>query len=258
MRATSTFDHAILFGAFCTFSGIIFLYGEADPLKRWLSVGVCGFGALLSFSSSALMALSIVMAVYMYGYAMRRYSWRWGLFLALAFVPVVAISVGSAKPLSWILSHLTLDPESGFFRLMIWDAAIQRISESPLVGYGFNLLNSQILDATVNSVWLVMALRFGLPMVVLMLIWSVAAWRLAPRLPSAVVHDSIVDRLAMGFTMVLLMFMFIGLTVHFWNFIWIFWGLCIGARASIYEWSLGSARSLAPTRRLIISGRMAR
>ena len=29
----------------------------------------------------------------------------------------------------------------------------------------------------------------------------------------------------------------IGLTVHFWNYMWIFWGICLGVRASLREWS---------------------
>jgi len=48
--------------------------------------------------------------------------------------------------------------------------------------------------------------------------------------------------MATGFTMVLGMFMFVGLTVHFWNYMWISWGLCIGTRASVREWFLTQAR----------------
>jgi hypothetical protein len=40
-----------------------------------------------------------------------------------------------------------------------------------------------------------------------------------------------------GFSVVLTMFVFLGLTVHFWASIWLFWALCIGIRASIAEYS---------------------
>jgi hypothetical protein len=33
--------------------------------------------------------------------------------------------------------------------------------------------------------------------------------------------------------------MFAGLTVDFWNYTWMFWGLCIGIRASLRELSMG-------------------
>ena len=38
-----------------------------------------------------------------------------------------------------------------------------------------------------------------------------------------------------AFTLVLLMFMFTGLTVHFWKSMLMFWGLCLGIRASLRE-----------------------
>jgi hypothetical protein len=92
-----------------------------------------------------------------------------------------------------------------------------------------------------------------------MLLWNLAEWKLPPRLSSAAEHGTTVSRMATAFTMVLVIFMFIGITVHFWNFVWIFWGLCIGIRASIYEWSLGSARGLAtPAQLRLVSGQMAR
>ena len=52
-----------------------------------------------------------------------------------------------------------------------------------------------------------------------------------------------------GFTLVVVMFMFIGITVHYWNNVWIFWGICIGIRASLQEEYFRSQRSLVPDRR---------
>jgi hypothetical protein len=51
-------------------------------------------------------------------------------------------------------------------------------------------------------------------------------------------NDVYVDRMSGAFTLVLLMFMFAGLTVHFWNYMWMFWGLCLGIRASLRELSI--------------------
>lgn len=242
LRSIATFDHAILYGTFCAVSATIFLYAERDPIKRMFSVGLCALGALLSLSSSALMALTIVGAAFIYDRIMRQYPWRWKMFMLLVSLPILAISALSNNPLGWVLSHLTLNPVSGYFRLMIWHAALQRISESPLVGYGFNPLHSGILDATVDSVWLVTTLRFGLPVTILMVVWNLTVWRLAPAAAPGIPRAAPLTQAATGFTMALMIFMFIGLTVHFWNYVWIFWGLCIGIRASVYEWSLGARR----------------
>lgn len=245
VRATATFDHAILFGAFCAFSAIIFLYAEANTLKRALWVGLSGYGCLLTQSSSAVMAFTIALAVYTYDCGMRHYPWRWSLFWGLVMLPVLALMALSAHPLHWILSHLTYDPASGFFRLMIWDGAIDKIAQAPFVGHGFGLLGDPILDATVDSVWLVVALRFGLPVVALLILAGMAAWHSAPHRRSGRADVAAMERMATAFTLVLAMFMFVGLTVHYWNFMWIFWGICVGIRASLREWLLLDANKPA-------------
>jgi hypothetical protein len=242
IRAMATFDHAILFGAFCAFCGMIFLYANPNSFKRALWVGLAAYGCLLSLSSSAVMAIVLAVMIYIFDRAMRRYPWRWSLLWGLAIVPLLGLSAVSQHPLHWIISHLTYDPVSGFFRLMIWDAAFEKIGQSPLVGYGFHLLGNDILDATVDSVWLVYALRFGLPAVALLILASMAAWRAVPHKPSGHPVIVVMERMSTGFTMVLGMFMFVGLTVHFWNYMWIFWGICIGTRASVREWFLTYAR----------------
>ena len=110
---------------------------------------------------------------------------------------------------------LTLDPQTGFYRIWIWNAALVYIPQSPMVGYGHELIGNAILDASVNSIWLVYSLRFGIPMVVLLVLTNIAAF--LPPKPSPVrdakgVHMA---RMSRAFTTVLLLFMFSGLTVHF-------------------------------------------
>jgi len=48
-------------------------------------------------------------------------------------------------------------------------------------------------------------------------------------------------RMSTGMTMALIMFMVVGLTAHFYNAMWIFWGICIGVRASLREYELASS-----------------
>jgi hypothetical protein len=241
VRATSTLDHAIHLGAFCSVVGIILLYSERTSLGRLVWVGICGYGCILSWSSSGLMSFLFALSAYGYDRLMKKYRWRWKAIWAVALMIFAMFFLSSNDPMSWIVSHLTLDPESGFFRFLIWEAATAKISESPLMGFGFQLFNHPILDATVDSVWLVMALRFGLPTLVLLALTNLSAMLSVKKIPSGWPGAPDMGALRTGFSMVLVMFMFIGLTVHYWNYLWIFWAICIGIRASLNEYTVGEA-----------------
>jgi O-Antigen ligase len=238
VRAASTFDHAILFGVFCASTAAILLYWERGFLRRSFAVGVCLFGCILSQSSAALIAFSIALASFTYDRLMRRYAWRWNAFWMVIGASSLAFVAVSTNPLSWIISHLTLDPQTGYFRIMIWDAALSYIAQSPITGYAYELFNNNIVDGSVDSIWLLNSLRFGVPMFFLFFLTNVTAFLPVKRQFRYGADDTYMDAMRRAFTLVLSMLMFSGLTVHFWNYMWMFWGLCIGIRASLRESSI--------------------
>jgi O-Antigen ligase len=255
VRAASTLDHAIHLGAFCSVVGIILLYSERQFLRRWLWVGICFYGCVLSWSSSGLMSFLLALGAYKYDRLMKYFSWRWSALWAVVAVVLCGFFTASNNPMSWIVSHLTLDPESGFFRFLIWDAASGKISESPWFGFGFQPFHNEILDTTVDSIWLVLALRFGLPASVLLMATNISAALLPlPRNVDENIDDEQFALICTGFTMVLVMFMFVGLTVHYWNYLWIFWGICIGIRASLSEYASAHAHRLPRVARVLGGG----
>ena len=234
VRAASTFNHPILLGVFCALTAAILLYWEKTLLRRSVAAGLCFLGCILSLSSAAFMAFSIILVAFIYDQLMRRYSWRWSAFWIMIGTLIFAVFVATAHPLNWVLSHLTLDPQTGYYRIMIWDTALTYIAQSPVIGYAYHQFNNVILDNTVDCIWLVLSLRFGVPMVVLFFLTNVAAFFPSQRnfKGTADVH---MDQMRRAFTLVLLMFMFTGLTVHFWKSMLMFWGLCLGIRASLRE-----------------------
>jgi hypothetical protein len=244
VRAASTFDHAILFGVFCALTAAILLYWEQSILRRSVAVSVCFLGCMLSQSSGALMAFLIALLAYAYDQSMKRYSWRWGAFWLVVGTLSFAAAMVSTNPLNWVISHLTLDPQTGYFRIMIWEAASAYIALSPVIGYAYQSLNNNILNS-VDSIWLLQVLRFGVPMFFLFFLTNIAALLRGSRKTRSA-NNGHMDRMRTAFTLVILMFMFTGLTVDFWNYMWMFWGLCIGIRASLRELSIkttGLARS---------------
>ncbi len=193
------------------------------------------------------MSFFLALGVYGYDRLMKDHAWRWSALCAVMALIASIFFMGSNDPMGWIVSHLTLDPESGYFRFLIWDAATSKISESPFIGFGFQSFKDSILDVTVDSAWLVMALRFGLPTIVFVILMNLTAMLPVKRNPAGWPGEAYIGALRTGFTIVLVMFMFIGLTVHYWNYLWIFWGICIGTRVSLNEYTVAAARRFSRT-----------
>jgi hypothetical protein len=232
VRAESTFDHPILFGVFCALTAAILLYWEKSFLRRSVAVGFCLLGCLLAQSSASLLTLSLVLAAFAYDQLLQRSPWRWGVFWIAIGLLLLAVFVVTEHPLGWVLSHLTFDPQTGFYRIMIWDAASTYIAQSPWIGHAYQLVNDLIIDATVDCMWLVYGLRFGVPMIILFFLTNISAFFPSRRERTG---DPYMDQMRRAFALVLVMFMFTGLTVHFWNYILMFWGICLGIRASFQE-----------------------
>jgi hypothetical protein len=233
LRASSTFDHPILFGVFCALTAAILLYWEKTLLGRSVAAGICFLGCILSLSSAALMAFSIILVAFTYDQLLRRYSWRWSAFWITIGTLTFAIFIVAAHPLNWVFSHLTFNPQTGYYRMMVWDVALTYIAQSPVIGYAYQF-NNVILDNTVDSIWLVLSLRFGVPMFVLFFLTNIATFFPSQRDLKGT-SDVHMDQMRRAFTLVLLMFMFTGFTVHFWKSMLMFWGLCLGVRASLRE-----------------------
>jgi hypothetical protein len=245
LRAASTFDHEILFGIFCAVTAAILLYWEESLLRRSLAAGLCLLGCQLSLSSAALMAFAIVLVAFSYDRLMKRYRWRWGAFWMVTGAAAFAIFILSANPLGWVLFYLTLDPQTGWFRVMIWEQASNYIALSPITGYGYQLLKNDIIDRSVDSIWLLYTLRFGIPMSILFFLTNVTAFLPGKGESVNDADDAYMDRMRPAFTLAIVTFMFAGLTVHFWNYMLMFWGLCIGVRGSLRELSIGVSGRLA-------------
>lgn len=253
LRAASTFDHAILFGLFCAVVGAMLLYSESNTLRRFVWTGVCFFGGYLSLSSSSVMAFAILFGAYAYDRLMKQYPWRWSACWTACGIFALTIMLVAKHPLGWILSHLTLDPASGYFRLLEWGAATDQISQSPWTGYAFLQFGTPELYS-VDSVWLCMALRYGLPMIALLFLANLAV--LLPNKRAGETGDIFMDRMRTALSVVLVIYVFVGLTAHFWNYMWIFWGTCLGIATSLQEYSLTAIdRSVVYSRPALVEAR---
>jgi hypothetical protein len=103
------------------------------------------------------------------------------------------------------------------------------------MGYAFKDFGSAEMYS-VDSVWLAYALRFGLPMVAFLFLANVTT--LLPNKRMGPIGDPFLERMRMALSVVIFMYMFVGMTAHYWNYMWIFWGTCLGIANSLREYSL--------------------
>ncbi len=237
IRAVSTLEMYEQYGTFCVAAASIFLFLENRATKyRWAAF--CFFGCVLALSSGPLLAFAMMISFFVYDRLLGRYAWRWKLITAIFMLFLLTVFSLAAKPLSWLVSHLTLDPETGYFRIYVFDYVVQQISLRPIAGFGFGPIGDDdfLSVTTVDNVWLVCAARYGIPMVVFFLLANVGSFVSFGSKSRYRRIDPFMMKAATGFTQVIMIFMLVGLTVHFWNAMWQFWAVCIGIRGSIKEW----------------------
>jgi hypothetical protein len=235
VRAGSTFEGGELFGTFCVAAGAILIFSERSLPYRILYAGICFFGCFLSLSSGPLLGAVILAGVITYDFVLRFYAARWKVMVAALGLAVALAFLLSDHPIETIIRHLTFDPQTGYFRITQWELSFQKIAGSPITGYSFGYMPIAswqewvYIGNSIDAVYLVEMLRYGIPMIILLLFGI-----FLPFFAPATVEDHMA-RIRLGFSCAVVIVCVIGLTVHLWNSIWIFFSLCVGIRASFVE-----------------------
>lgn len=237
VRAASVFEGAEHYGSFCVAAASIFFYSERG-VRRIAYLLITFVGTFLSLSSGPLMGLCLVTALFIYDYVLRRHRWRWKFLITIIVVFLSGIFIFIDDPLPKIIVHFTLDPQTGFFRLDTWNTALPLIEQSPIIGHGLAKLadsgDALIYLSSIDCVWLLEALRYGLlgvSLLILTMFSPILSGRKSARSS---------DDVQMGFSLAIVAMGFIGLTVHFWDATWLFLNLCVGIRGSLAEYERGA------------------
>ena len=246
VRAASVFEGAEHYGTFCVAAAAILFYSERG-MRRIAYVGLCFFGCALSLSSGPLQGLTIVTATICYDRLLKQYSQRWKA-LSIVLVGIILASfLIFDHPIPWIVAHFTFDPQTAWWRIGTWNFASPLIDQSPYIGYGLVKLgvsaDAQLFLASVDSMWLLLALRFGLPGAFL-LILTILSLFLRRRRST---FDPSMYNVQTGFSLAIIVVSLIGITVHFWDAPWLFLSLCVGIRASLAEYGARHQASPLPS-----------
>jgi hypothetical protein len=178
LRAYGPWEHPILAGLhLATLPGVYWKSGiRGWPL--WIALAAAAL-AVFTFSSAAVLGLGLIIGALIYDAITRRVdglTWP-----ALVFAIVVALLlisvVTNSGVITLLIRYATLDPTTGYFRLLIWQYGTDSVWAHPAFGVGFDRYKRPdwMVTYSVDAHWLLLALRFGLPAAIAMFSASILA-----------------------------------------------------------------------------------
>jgi len=137
LRAYGTFSHPILGGLVLSSSLLMFFYSSIRgiPKKIGIFASFLGFFALSSATIISLALSAAVIGLNELVKRVRNVTW-WLVTGALIFVGAF-IEIGSKGGLVNVLIRQTLDPQTGYFRKLIWEYGLISIGKHPWLGIGY-------------------------------------------------------------------------------------------------------------------------
>jgi hypothetical protein len=197
-----------------------------------------------------LIALVLALGVMAYDWLMGSYPDRWRLLLVAIGSAILLLVLVEDQPIRFLVRNFTLDPATGYWRLLIWDYAGAQVINSPWVGVGLgDWAPSSGFGGSVDSLWLVLALVYGIPTSVLVAATLVASmWRSGRTVPERYL-DPYLTRIRSGLSIVLCLAIVVGFTVHLWAVMWTFLGALMGLRTTLEEMRSAEAERVLGHRR---------
>lgn len=229
LRAMGPIEHPILFGFTCA---IGFMLSIAVKI-RWRGFCIAGsaFGLLLSFSSAPQQCVAMGLALLIYGRLLAGQRWKWHALKIGAVTLVALLFAATPSPFGHLFDLFTIDPQTAYFRLYIWNIVGPVILQNPLFGV---VAKDYAYQGSVDSVWLVLALTYGLPCVFLTGLSMFGSCSLPTDPPRAQLLPE-ESRLGNVLGIIIFLITYMGFTVDYWGITWILVGLLVGVRAHVGE-----------------------
>jgi len=167
MRATNLFVHPILYG---TLTAIFFPFAVLLTLfafkPRYLGMATAlMISMLLTLSSAPLLSI-----VFQGGAAILSNFWNgakrfWLALLLMGVSGAFLVNLISNRGFFAILiSHLTFNPNTGYYRMFQWKYAMDDVLDNPLLGIGVSQWSRpDWLNYSIDSFWLLITMQHGIP-----------------------------------------------------------------------------------------------
>jgi len=232
LRATSTLEHPILFGITCAVG--LLLAASVQIRGRGFAIFACGLGTFFSLSSAPLQAVLMGFGLLTYNRMAAGIRYRWAGLMSLATVGIIMVFNVFNDPLGFIFSHFVFDSGSAWFRMWEWTMASAAVGQSPWFGVGWVIPESYEIPWTVDSIWLLWTLTFGIPgsvLLALSLIGAASRPTKGPRVRLTTAESKLGTTLGIFIFLII----FLGFTVDFFGSAWILIPILAGARAHLGE-----------------------
>jgi hypothetical protein len=175
-RVQSVFDHPILFGL-CSGSILALTHlvlGYQNSLfKRSFRTLIVAGTALMSLSAGPMGAIATQGFLLSWNGLLRRVRVRWKILIVIFVCLILLIEMFAQRSaLTILVSFIVLDPASYWYRTLIWTYGTETVLNHPLFGVGMNDWErpSWMPTTSIDTFWLLLAVRGGLPAAFLMML----------------------------------------------------------------------------------------
>jgi len=239
IRAMGPLEHSILFGAVCTWFGIVAFMTFKSRVFGWGVAGIALIGVLFSQAKSPLLGCLIGFALAIVHAATPRFTARWKMIGTCVTVLLVAVFTFSGSPVATLVRLCGVSPEAAWYRQAIWDVGGPVVLGSPIFGIGLNgdwnwQSNGALVSGSVDAFWLAQAMMYGIPGSALILLTIVGACGLGSIDKSRHLTRE-EGQLSVALGIVIATIVFLGFMVHFWGICWILIAVLAGLRANLAE-----------------------
>jgi hypothetical protein len=253
IRAMGPMEHSILFGLSCAWFGTLAICTFPRRSFGWIVGAITLIGIFFSRSQGAMVGYLLAIGLAVLYRATPHLTARWKILQTFVVGGLTFIFLFSGKPIATLLRLGGISPETGWYREAIWDAGIPVVAGSPLFGIGMTdqwdwQSGGVLVGASVDTLWLELAMTFGIPGSLLVFLAVVGAFWLGSIDRSPVLSGS-ERRLSVALGFVTVITVFEGFSVHLWGTCWMLLGVFAGMRASLADAAIrrqrGGLRMLA-------------
>jgi O-Antigen ligase len=248
-RVQGVFENPILFGLFCSIAVANFYYVfSGGRLRHWSSVGLAGVMTFFSLSSAATISMGLQLALIAWDRISRalrvRHHW-----IVLGVVGALAVAVlqlaTQGGVIGFVIENFAYDEDTGWGRTEILRYGSAEVLRHPVFGIGFDdWTRPWWKGPSVDNFWLLTAMRYGLP--ALVLVWVAVAVHILAIVRQQGLSET-AAHLRSGYVVAWAGLFFMLGTVHAWGAISVFVMTYLGA--GVWFYAGGSAEGDEPPHR---------